>query len=240
AIIRKLSAYDKCNDIVIHVAMDNMVVIDEIKNSCKPQENGTDDSDNEANDKKSWKPLVLFIPLRLGLSEINPIYFKSLKTTFAMKQSLGIIGGRPNHALYLIGCVANELVVLDPHTTQPFVDLEEAEADDSTYHCPRASRMDISLLDPSIALCFYCDTEEEFDNWCQLTYKALILGEKQSLFELTKERPSHWPSYEEQIDANTAIVSTGTSTLNSNTCESFTELEDANRDDSDEEFELLG
>lgn len=26
-----------------------------------------------------WKPLVLVIPLRLGLSEINPIYLKGLK-----------------------------------------------------------------------------------------------------------------------------------------------------------------
>ncbi|CAG2119007.1 unnamed protein product [Medioppia subpectinata] len=29
-VLKKLAAYDKCNDIVIHVAMDNMVVIDEI------------------------------------------------------------------------------------------------------------------------------------------------------------------------------------------------------------------
>ena len=28
---------------------------------------------------KEWKPLLLIIPLRLGLSEINPIYFDHLK-----------------------------------------------------------------------------------------------------------------------------------------------------------------
>lgn len=234
-VLKKLSAYDKWNNIVIHVAMDNMVVINEIKNLCKASESGTDSEDNEESVKKLWKPLVLFIPLRLGLTEINPIYFKSLKTTFVMKQSLGIIGGRPNHALYFIGCVANDLVYLDPHSTQQFVDLDEPEADDSSYHCPKASRMDISLLDPSIALSFYCDTEEEFDNWCHLALKLLILVEKQALFELTKERPPHWPQYEEQLDINGSTHSQH----NSIGCESFTELED-NKCDSDEEFELLG
>lgn len=153
-----------------------------------------------------------------------------------MRQTLGIIGGRPNHALYFIGCVANDLVYLDPHTNQLFVDLEEPEADDSSYHCSRASRMDISQLDPSIALCFYCDTEEEFDNWCHLVFKLLVYGEKQSLFELTKERPPHWPHYEEHLDSTECVSSH--STVNSGT-ESFTELEEHDGD-SDDDFELLG
>lgn len=152
-----------------------------------------------------------------------------------MKQTLGIIGGRPNHALYFIGCVANDLVFLDPHTTQQFVDLDESDTDDTSYHSQRASRMDINLLDPSIALCFYCDTEEEFNNWCHLVFKLLISGEKQSLFELTKERPPHWPQYEERADSNVSSHST----FNSVGTESFTELE-GHTGDSDEEFELLG
>lgn len=32
-----------------------------------------------------WKPLLLLIPLRLGLSEINPIYINGLKV---MKKSI--------------------------------------------------------------------------------------------------------------------------------------------------------
>ncbi len=200
------------------------------ENQCKGTENASNAEEDEEKSNKIWKPLILFIPLRLGLSEINPIYFKCLKTTFCLKQSLGIIGGRPNHALYFIGSVGNELVYLDPHTTQPTVDLDEPNADDSSYHCERASRMDISSLDPSIALCFYCDTEADFDNWCHLTHKLLILGEKQSLFELTKERPPHWPQPEELNDINLSINS------NSINSESFTLLEE----NSDDEFELLG
>lgn len=29
-----------------------------------------------------WKPLLLLIPLRLGLSEINPVYVNGLKVIF--------------------------------------------------------------------------------------------------------------------------------------------------------------
>lgn len=50
-----------------------------------------------------WKPLILVIPLRLGLSDLNASYVGAIKVAFENKQNIGIIGGRPNHALYFIG-----------------------------------------------------------------------------------------------------------------------------------------
>ena len=50
-----------------------------------------------------WKPLLLVIPLRLGLSELNPVYIPGLKAVFESPQNVGIMGGRPNHALFFIG-----------------------------------------------------------------------------------------------------------------------------------------
>ena len=52
-----------------------------------------------------WNPVLLFIPLLLGVSEVNPIYFETLKSCLEMPESIGIIGGRPNHALYFVGYV---------------------------------------------------------------------------------------------------------------------------------------
>lgn len=48
----------------------------------------------------------------------------------------------------------NELIYLDPHTTQIFVDSEENGAvDDHSFHCQQAPhRMKIMNLDPSVAL----------------------------------------------------------------------------------------
>ncbi|MEQ2202618.1 hypothetical protein XENOCAPTIV_009268, partial [Xenoophorus captivus] len=71
-----------------------------------------------------WKPLVLLIPLRLGLSDINEAYIETLK-----------------------------LIYLDPHTTQPAVEpCEDGQVPDETYHCQHPPcRMHICELDPSIA-----------------------------------------------------------------------------------------
>lgn len=50
-----------------------------------------------------WKPLLLIIPLRLGLSEVNPIYISALKKSFEIPGTVGLVGGRPNQAHYFIG-----------------------------------------------------------------------------------------------------------------------------------------
>ncbi|CDR00504.1 unnamed protein product [Oncorhynchus mykiss] len=52
-----------------------------------------------------WNPLLLLIPLRLGLSDINEAYIETLKQCFQLPQSLGVIGGKPNSAHYFIGYV---------------------------------------------------------------------------------------------------------------------------------------
>jgi len=46
----------------------------------------------------------------------------------------------------------DELVYLDPHTTQPYVDVSAPGESDETYHCRYASRMRIADMDPSMAL----------------------------------------------------------------------------------------
>lgn len=50
--------------------------------------------------------------------------------------------------------VGNELIYLDPHTTQVFVDSDENGAvDDHSFHCQQPpQRMKIMNLDPSVAL----------------------------------------------------------------------------------------
>lgn len=51
-------------------------------------------------------------------------------------------------------CTGNELIYLDPHTTQVFVDSEDdGTVDDRSFHCQQAPhRMKIMNLDPSVAL----------------------------------------------------------------------------------------
>lgn len=237
-VLKKLVIYDEWSSLVIHVALDNTVVINDIKKLCCNQEGNPDSKSNEdqmyENKTKVWKPLLLIIPLRLGLNEINPIYIQGLKKCFTFKQSLGVIGGKPNHALYFIGFVGDEVIYLDPHTTQPAVVLEDKEQEhekfsDASYHVQYASRSHILHMDPSVAACFLCTSEGEFDSLCSSIRKKLIHKEKQPLFELCNDRPNEWFQYDEAAEE----------ALGATACYTFDEY-DRQFDDSDGEFELLG
>ena len=164
-VLRKLCKFDPSNDISVHVAMDSALIISEVKASCFQRPEGSEET-------AGWRPLLLFISLRLGLSDINPVYKSGLKKSFSLPSSLGVIGGSPNHALYLVGVVEDSVLYLDPHSTQ-----SATTSPDSSYHLARLSgRIDISQLDPSLALCFLCTTEQEFDNLCIAIQVGLGLG----------------------------------------------------------------
>jgi len=57
----------------------------------------------EKENEGEWKPLLILIPLRLGLDTLNPDYIPAVKEVFQYPQSLGIIGGRPRSSLYFVG-----------------------------------------------------------------------------------------------------------------------------------------
>ncbi|XP_063771907.1 cysteine protease ATG4B isoform X4 [Pseudophryne corroboree] len=196
-VLRKLAAFDVWSSMVVHIAMDNTVVTEEIRRLCRrgscdpgPLCNGhaaASDSD------MLWKPLVLLIPLRLGLSEINEAYIETLKHCFMLPQSLGVIGGRPNSAHYFIGYVGDELIYLDPHTTQPAVESSDSgHLPDDSFHCQHPPcRMHVSEIDPSIAVGFFCSSEQDFDNWCQHIRKISLTGGALPMFEVVDQLPLH-------------------------------------------------
>ncbi len=67
-VIRRLAAQDEDNDLSVQVALDNHIILDEIREASADEKTG-----------KWSRPLLLFVPLRLGLTELNPIYFDDLK-----------------------------------------------------------------------------------------------------------------------------------------------------------------
>ncbi|XP_046711580.1 cysteine protease ATG4B isoform X1 [Silurus meridionalis] len=242
-VLKKLAVFDRWSRLAVHVAMDNTVIIEEIKRLCMPWldfEHSADPLEMNGymegacamafDDAAVWKPLVLLIPLRLGLSDINEAYIETLKQCFMMPQSLGVIGGKPNSAHYFIGFVGEELIYLDPHTTQPAVEpCESSEIQDDSYHCQHPPcRMHICELDPSIAVGFFCQTEDDFDDWCTHIRKLSSCRGGLPMFELVDSQPSH-------------LISTEAINL---TPVSFADFSDSDRlerffDSEDEEFEIL-
>uniref|UniRef100_A0A8C5RBX6 Cysteine protease n=1 Tax=Laticauda laticaudata TaxID=8630 RepID=A0A8C5RBX6_LATLA len=212
-VLKKLATFDIWSSLAVHIAMDNTVVIEEIRRLCKPNcpcsgasafpsaesdflSNGYPDGDESTNSLLLWKPLVLLIPLRLGLTDINEAYIETLKHCFMMPQSLGVIGGKPNSAHYFIGYVGEELIYLDPHTTQPAMDpVDSCHISDESFHCQHPPcRMSIAELDPSIAVGFFCKKEEDFSDWCQQIKKLSLIRGALPMFELIEHQPSHFSS----------------------------------------------
>jgi len=75
------------------------------------------------NDASTFKPVVILLPVRLGVEKLNEIYYEPLKALVSIPQSIGIAGGKPNRSHYFVACQDDELFYLDPHTVQPYSDV---------------------------------------------------------------------------------------------------------------------
>lgn len=223
--------------------MDNTVVIEDIRKMCRHHPYNWSTAQGSSHTHQSawsrcrdtseqtsaWRPLLLIVPLRLGINQINPVYIDAFKECFKMPQSLGALGGKPNNAYYFIGFSGDELIYLDPHTTQTFVDTEETgTVQDQTYHCQKnPNRMKILNLDPSVALGFFCKEEADFDNWCKTVEKEILKQQSLRMFELAPKHPPHWPPF---IPPTKPEVTTTGAELIESTDKLF---------DMEEEFEIL-
>uniref|UniRef100_A0A8C1W7L0 Cysteine protease n=1 Tax=Cyprinus carpio TaxID=7962 RepID=A0A8C1W7L0_CYPCA len=216
-VLKKLALFDDWNTLAVYVSMDNTVVIEDISTclflitkckktfgECSPSSPLAQGRTLQSQRPLDWRPLLLVIPLRMGINSINPVYIQAFKECFKMPQSCGVLGGKPNLAYYFIGFIDDELIYLDPHTTQQAVDTESGSAvDDQSYHCQRTPhRMKITSLDPSVALVsaqttsgFFCKSEEDFDSWCDLVQQELLKKRNLRMFELVEKHPSHWPPF---------------------------------------------
>uniref|UniRef100_A0A8C1U146 Cysteine protease n=1 Tax=Cyprinus carpio TaxID=7962 RepID=A0A8C1U146_CYPCA len=197
-VLKKLALFDDWNTLAVYVSMDNTVVIEDISKSLFLITSGESSPTSPLSQRPlDWRPLLLVIPLRMGINSINPVYIQAFKECFKMPQSCGVLGGKPNLAYYFIGFIDDELIYLDPHTTQQAVDTESGSAvDDQSYHCQRTPhRMKITSLDPSVALGFFCKSEEDFDSWCDLVQQELLKKRNLRMFELVEKHPSHWPPF---------------------------------------------
>lgn len=113
-----------------------------------------------------WVPLLLLLPLRLGLDNINPMYKPALLRTFAIRQSCGVIGGKPSASLYFIAAQDENVWYLDPHTVQDRVNMRGA-FDTSSFHCKQMLQMKVDRLDPCLAVAFLCTHRDDFEQLCE-------------------------------------------------------------------------
>ena len=135
--------------------------------------------------------LVIFMPLRLGLEELETEYIPELLYAIRLRQSLGLIGGQPRRALffpgmYQLNCTPH-LVGFDPHTVQPALLTEDcSDLPVDSICCNAPTYVNPDGLDPSLALGFYCCGRDDFLSFCNEMRRLPRNGRKQMLLNITE------------------------------------------------------
>ncbi|KAF7289537.1 Cysteine protease [Mycena chlorophos] len=174
-----------------------------------------------AQSSASWgdRPVLLLLGLRLGLDNVNPIYYSTIKELFTFPQSVGISGGRPSSSYYFVGAQGDGLIYLDPHHPRPalairpplnIADLAPTElevhaasyspSEFDSYHCEKVHKMPISGLDPSMLLGFLVHSEEDWKD-----FRCRVLALPRTIFSIANEPPS-WPSVDLDDDDDLLAV----------------------------------
>jgi cysteine protease ATG4 len=118
-------------------------------------------------DPQRWTPVLLLVPLVLGLGHLNMVYAPQLCKVLAMRKCCGIVGGRPGSSLFFVGCIGESVLYLDPHDVQAHVANDDPESDVVAAHqCGVIRHTPLSSIDPSMALAFYAATHDEFAALC--------------------------------------------------------------------------
>ncbi|KAJ0725011.1 putative peptidase C54, papain-like cysteine peptidase superfamily [Helianthus annuus] len=149
-----------------------------------------------------WSPILLLVPLVLGLDKVNPRYLPLLAATFTFPQSLGILGGRPGASTYLVGAQDDKVFYLDPHEVQQAVNIskDDLEADTSSYHCNVIRQIPLESIDPSLAIGFYCRDKDDFDDFCSRASELAAESSGAPLFTVTQSRHSPKSSRSHEAD----------------------------------------
>lgn len=92
--------------------------------------------------EQSNDPVLVLLPVRLGIENVNKYYYPSIFELLSLPQSVGIAGGKPSSSYYFVGYSGTNLLYLDPHNLQMVSD------DVSLYHTPRCQTIPVSSLDP--------------------------------------------------------------------------------------------
>ncbi|KAG4925728.1 hypothetical protein JHK87_051268 [Glycine soja] len=155
----------------------------------------------------AWTPLLLLVPLVLGLDKVNPRYIPLLRSTFKFPQSLGIMGGKPGASTYIIGVQNEKAFYLDPHDVQQVVNISgdtQEPTGTSSYHCNVMRHIPLDSIDPSLAIGFYCRDKDDFDDFCSQASKLAEESNGAPLFTVAKSR-----SFSKQVSNDVSGDNTG-------------------------------
>ena len=113
----------------------------------------------------AFRPLLLFVPMRLGVDRVGPQYERQVAALLRMEQTIGIVAGEPSRAYYVVASQADAVFYLDPHVVLPYEPLSENSSLEH-FHCRLPRTLAISALAPTMLAAFYCRDERDFRRLC--------------------------------------------------------------------------
>ena len=161
------------------VAHEGMIYVSEVEACCCPRASRADSflgckdefdpihHPPPAREPEPWKcALLLLVPLRLGLDSVSEEYIRLLSSTFQFPQSVGLMGGKRAHAVYVVGTNERDAFVFDPHTIQPAARSlpEDVPIALRSLCTDKLLVMTLAEVDPSLALGFFCRDRSEFED----------------------------------------------------------------------------
>lgn len=136
----------------------------------------------------TFSPILILAGIRLGVKNVNSLYWNSLKCSLSLPQSVGIAGGRPSSSHYFFGYQEDSLFYLDPHVAQKalvppvsagqevveetinkdtpssqFIKIETPQIDVASVHTTKIRMLPLVEMDPSMLVGILVKSKEDYD-----------------------------------------------------------------------------
>lgn len=110
--------------------------------------------------KEENSSVLVLLPMRLGIEQVNEYYYDSILQLLRSKYSVGISGGKPSSSFYFLGYQSpSQLIYFDPHVPQLF---EDDPINYESYHTKNYQTLEIDCLDPSMMIGILLKDEFEY------------------------------------------------------------------------------
>ncbi|KAJ3276697.1 Cysteine protease atg4 [Borealophlyctis nickersoniae] len=180
-VLKALLQSHKDTSLSLYIASDGVVYRKDIAEEFAAKSGGDDG-------KEKSNSVLILVPLRLGLDNLNPVYYPALKVR---KSWLGV--GPLDRGRCLAVIDGDNLIYLDPHYLRPAVEVKDPSSytpeDLSSFHCETVRVASIASVDPSLVLGFYCRDQKEFEEFCG--HAKTVSEGKTPLFTIEETAPDY-------------------------------------------------